>query len=791
MRLYPPKILSAVRNLLQRKAKERRIYFSLLLQEDGVSVAAWSVDERGGTQILASSHMSTASNHWDDRIRAAERAFVQVESKVQTVVSRNVVFGLPSAMLTPGGDIQSTIRGHMKKLVRLLRLAPLGFVAIDSALAFILKQEEGVPASVILLAVGGGKSTLTVYKVGNVVGRIEREITEDVTGMFEESLKSIKNLEVLPSRILLYGSESAILESVKRNLMKYPWTTKMNFLHFPKIDILTGSRLIAAVSLAGASQLRTEMQAGVESVPAVEVHDDQPSVDEPSVAETDAENLDDNEKAHEHEAGQDDAQVNVGEDEGKDEEAEPEMKDTGSVAAQSDQNVVVVKPETLGFRTGDVLEEVVVPKKKTTGATVGGDKQKDVTTGPHERFSLIHLVSRLARSIKIPMPVANFSFPALTGLVPYLAGAVLLIAGGGLSYWLLPKATVTIFELPMEFSEEITVVIDPEVQAVDTEKGVIPGRNQAKSVSGEKTIAVTGKKKVGDPASGSVTIYNKSLTSRLFSKGTMLSYGGLRFTLDSDVAVASASENLVNGTVTFGKENATITANTIGTQGNLPTGSEFTIQDLSSSVAVARNDADLAGGTSREVTVVTRGDLDILIEELTKELVEKAKADLAASVTGTEKLIDDTIQTKNIERDFVQELDQESTELQGSLTVEVTGVSYNEDDVFALLRDTLTKRLPEGFALVEENRKLQIEDVVVAKNGTIRARAALKTAAAVTLDLEETKRKLAGKTREQAVAYLKSIGGVSAASFDIRWSIGKNRLPYNYRNISVSIALEE
>ena len=814
MRLYPPKILSAVRNFIQRKAKERRVYVSLLLLEDGVFAAAWSVSEGGGAQILATTKEIPASAGWDEKIAAAERAIARLENTIPPDAARNVVFGLPHAMLTPSGDIRNSIRAQMKKLVHSLRLTPIGYVALDTALAFVLKQEEGVPASVILLGVSGANATLTVYKVGNVVGSMEREMSDGIADVLEESLMSIKNLEVLPSRILLYGSDSTQLETVRRRLMKHPWTTKVNFLHFPKIDVLTEARLAGAVCLAGASQLpqRAGEERNVSDQTETQLHgvpvgepdrkdvqapdeapgEDRETGDDDESKQTDGHTVDTVEADDDDESDRKrEEEIRRQDDTEKEETEEGQISDTGDISDDRDHNVVVVKPEALGFRSGDVLEEVVISKKK---ASV--DSEPDAKRGVETPMSVPPVspsvqLQKLLRSIRIPALPKGVTLPAFRGVVLILAGLALLFMGAGLSYWAIPRATVTIFELPMELSEKITLVVDPDAQAVDTEKNVIPGRNQAKSVDGEKTIAVTGKKKVGDPASGTATIYNKSLTARLFSKGTVLSHGALRFTLDQDVTIASASENLVNGTVTFGKANATITASAIGTQGNLPAGGEFTIQDLPSNVAIARNEAELTGGTSREVTVVTRDDQDILIDELTKELVAKAKDELSASVTGGEKLIDDTIQTKIVERNFAQELDQESTELQGSITVEVTGVSYNEDDVYALLSDSLSGRLPEGFAIVEGKRILEIQNVVVAKDGTIRVNAALATTAAATLDLNEVGRNLAGKTRDQAVAYLKSIQGVAAASFDIRWSIGVNRLPYNQRNISVSIALAE
>jgi hypothetical protein len=157
----------------------------------------------------------------------------------------------------------------------------------------------------------------------------------------------------------------------------------------------------------------------------------------------------------------------------------------------------------------------------------------------------------------------------------------------------------------------------------------------------------------------------------------------LQFTLDEDVQVASASESI--GSLTFGKADVRVTASAIGTQSNLASGGEFTFKDVSSSTAIARNDKAFAGGTSREVTVVSRLDYDAFVKTLSAELIEKAKQDFAQVVSGSQKIIDDTIKTTVTEKVFNLEIDEEAKQLDGKLTVTMSGIAYTDADVRALL----------------------------------------------------------------------------------------------------------
>jgi hypothetical protein len=323
---------------------------------------------------------------------------------------------------------------------------------------------------------------------------------------------------------------------------------------------------------------------------------------------------------------------------------------------------------------------------------------------------------------------------------------------------------------------------------VDAENKIIPGTKQQQSVSEDKTMAVTGKKNVGDPAKGSVTMYNKILSVKSLSKGTTLTAGSLEFTLDEDVSVASASEDL--GGRTYGKATAAITASQIGANSNMPTGTTFTVKGFSSDEITANNPAALTGGISREVTVVSRADYDALVAAAQKDLVDQAKQGLTASVSSAAKLIEDTILTTVTQKTFAQELDQEATQLSGKVTVTVSGVSYSDDDVKTLLKAFIAKDIPQGFTLSESRTQVSLTNVVVKKDGKITATATIKTDAVPTVDIAAIQKNLAGKKISDAEKYLRAMPGIAGMEVSFRMSFGRGRLPMNAKNISVGLAIQ-
>ncbi|MBI5620078.1 baseplate J/gp47 family protein, partial [Candidatus Gottesmanbacteria bacterium] len=576
------KLPSGLSQMFEKHSEKKELFVSLLLFVDGVVGSIWQVGQKGEPETRATATQTVAADTWEDRTEAADDVIAKLEEKAGTTDFHKVTLGLPAAYLTQAGEITREARGHIKKLTKVLELTPMGFVSIYQALVYALKKEEGVPPSVILIGVESRTMTVAVYKVGSLVGITIGEKSDEMALQIEEALKNFQDLEVLPSRMLLYGASGELCEEVKGKLLQHPWPTRANFLHFPKIEHVSEKQLSEAVSLAGASELGAAIGEGEEEK---------------------EQRVESKEKREEEVAPS----------------VEPDRNDKPEL--EEEANVVMVTPEELGFRKQDVLEKPSAISHQPS-ERIKEEIEEEIAS-PREAGSR----NDRAFPIKIPkvslpkLPALKLPrfFVPLRGGIGVVAGlAIVTIGIFGFLYWKLPSAVVTIYEIPQSLSDTADVVIDPTATVVDPTNRIIPGKKQEKSVSGQKSTPVTGKKEIGDPAKGAVIIYNKSLTSRMFKKGSVLVANALRFTLDSDVNVASASESLASGSITFGKATGSITAEAIGATGNLPAATEFAFKDISISIAVARNDQALTGGTSREVTVVSRSDMDNFVKAITK-----------------------------------------------------------------------------------------------------------------------------------------------------------------------------
>ena len=776
---------------LHKPPERQEAYLSLVLEAGSVQAAVWTLTTGKKPHVSEAVIEELAGNSWEKRLEACDRAIARLAEKEGRDDFEKVVLGLPVYYLTSEDDIASDVRGHIKTITEELELTPIGFVPIHQAVIHAMRQEEGVPTSAILLEAGPDKTTVILYKVGVIVGRVHIA-NDDLVAELERALKGFKELEVLPSRVLLYGSVQETLEGYKRDLLKHPWPTRANFLHYPKIEILPLLSLAGAVSLAGASELATQVgkEAVTQATPATRVSPSTPARPGTPVKKE----AEQGEKIEES--------IPVGEVESEDEHTEeadatqePEVIeddviDSGALENESneaDDNLVEVAPEVLGFRENvDILEHPPEAEKKVIQETVEIIEGEKKGKGEELRETISRFVSRVhaprERSIAIPK----------TGFFVLFIVVLLVGVGGWLTYWVLPKTSITILQVPKIIIETSSVTVSPTATLVDASSKIVPGQKQEKTVSGEKTIAVTGQKDMGDPARGTVTVYNKSLSGKQLKKGAVLVAGNLSFTLDTDISIASASESLASGSVTYGKANAAVTAVKLGPQSNLPRDTEFSVKDTSSSVMVARNDAAISGGTSKVVTVVSRADYDTLITGLTKELIIKAKAELASSVVGGERLIDETIKTTVTQKKFDAELDQEIRDLHGSITVAISGVSYKDEDIASLFADLVAANVPTGYTLRKSGERMNATNVKLQKDGSISMAVGYQGQALPEFDVPAIKQKLAGKSVTAVSEELKVISGVGGVEIGkVTGSLWGQNLPANAGNITISVAVLE
>ena len=375
---------------------------------------------------------------------------------------------------------------------------------------------------------------------------------------------------------------------------------------------------------------------------------------------------------------------------------------------------------------------------------------------------------------------------------PILILVVVVAVIGGLGYawyWFVPSAVVTISVIPKQVAKTDTYLVQADTTTGDPEAKSIPGITVEKTMTGTKTIAATGQKKIGDPAKGTVTIYNKTTSGKALKKGAVFTSGALVFTLDGDVSIASASESI--GSITFGKAVGQLTASAIGPEGNVPSSTEFGSKEFGAGVVSARNDQPFSGGSSKTVTVVSRSDHDAIVKALTTDLMKQAQDALKSDTSSSQHLIESTVgTTPDIKKTFTKEIEEEAADVTGTITVTVKGVAVSETDISALLKQAVSGDVPSGYVVSEDRMDVTLGASTIKKNGDIQLSATLTAVALPVIRESDIIKQAKGSDIPSIASYIKNLSGVASMAVKFNGTPFESRMPINEKNIKILVTVE-
>lgn len=682
------------------KSTKKNYTFAILIGKENIGAGVWA-GHRAEVEIVGSSSQSYDGG-WDEAITAADMALANACSKLpEGKAIENVVFGLPPEYVD-GDRIASQYLGELKRLCRELSLSAVGFVVIPEALAYYLARDEGTPPTVLLVSVEDETLSVTLFKVGNCVGTIVVPSTDSISADLEKALDGFAHVEVFPSRIILYGQE-AILDRAREELLEHPWQSKPKFLHFPKIETVDRTEIIQAVISAGASELAKQAIPGRISSLAPSDEDELPLPSQ-------------------------------------------EKKSTAletAIPASTSTQFGFVKEKDIALEDQTRTHETVTDAEKSGKAD---------STKPRFKMRIPHLT--LPPMVRWRLPSYGFRLFLILGIF-----VVVLFGGIGLSlYWTIPAATLRLLVDAQILKRDFDVKLDTGATGSNESENKISASIVDAEVSSQKTAATSGKKIVGDPATGEVTVYNKTTNEKIFPKGTILTGPkNLQFTLTNEILVASVSDVIVG---TPGKAKAKVTAVIIGSDSNLPASSDFTFKDLPVNLYAGRNEVAFTGGNSREVQVVSKTDQENIAKELINNLDKEIKDKLAAKLEAGKQLLPESIQTVVVKKAFSQEIGAEASQFEVQLSLKASGTAYKKDDLEALVRQNLASSVPANFILEANTPDIEVSDARVARDGSVTFTASVKAKLLPIITKDELKKQIVGKNLGDVEKILRASAGV-------------------------------
>jgi hypothetical protein len=724
-----------LKDFLTNRDNPPELFWSLIIEEGWIQAGIWYVGEKAAEVISIGPPTAWETN--EELVGATDAALSSAIQKLPEGYKEpsKTVFGVATAWVKDG-EISEDRLALIKKLCMELSLNPVGFVVLPEAVAHLYKSEEGAPLNAVIVGLGANNLEVSVFKLGNLVGSTQVSRSVSLVEDIVEGLSRFEGAAPLPSRFIIYDGKEGELEEAKESLLQASWVNgeKVKFLHTPKAEVLGIEKKVLAVSLAGASEMGdvTQVASKVSS---------------------------------ENDAGP---------------EAEPEVEMARDV-----------NPEELGFEIGKDVSarnqelENVIPVNKEVAIPVQKEKfdpVKNLSVYAKKAKDLFHSFSHKLGALPKPSPSVK------TGRnTAILVVAVLAIVGGFLYWWFFPKAKITIYVTPKRFEQQTEIKFGPGGVS-DTAGGIIPAQLITSEISGEKTKSTTGIKLIGNKASGGVQIANGNGNPINLAAGTFISSStGLKFVTGTE---ASVSGQLLPGSP--GTATVNVTAYDIGSQYNLAKGEVFAVGNYSRTLVAATSLGDFSGGSSQEVSAISKEDQTKLGEELKAELIQKAADEIAVKATDSQFIIHELAESNVTSEKYDHKVGDSSDSLKLSLTLDATGLAVDKQKLYQFAASILKDKVPSGYVLKSDQLDFKFafvakQDDVYLYNVTIGANFLPQ------VDSNKLIGQIMGKTPDVTESFLSSIPGFVRAAITLKPKLPGplGNLPRVRQNISVGLLPEE
>jgi len=638
------------------KSQEPDYFLAIEIHESLIKTALWEVAEGLPSVTNIGSYES-----WDDEESLINGVDASLEQAVKIINSEphKVIFGLPDSWIEDG-KVHPTKTKLISRLIKELGLDPIGMVPINSAIAHYMKKLEGIPPTAILLEVYTTKVVVSIIEKGEITASEEAARSGDIAQDVEEGLTVIGS-DSFPARFILTNGGN--LEEEEQRITSHPWQERLTFQHMPKVEVLPVDFSIRAISLTG----------GTEAVQYLTGEIKTDTGEEPSFPKEESNIVIPRETP--------DSITELGF------SYEETSAPTSVEVAPSEPPISPDQPE-YAFPQEDIQDET---------------EPQPAPLAPQKSSKFV---------VSLPK-VPKIKFPALPkGKIPwlYLLVIPLLMAIGFVVYLFTGQALISIVFTPQKITNQFTIAIsDSSVSGIPT----LVATPKTISGSTHDQITTTGQATVGDKATGTITIANKSVAPIILKAGaTILSEDGkYSYIISTAQTIASISADLLAGTETYGKVTGVpVTATKIGADSNLSKNSTFSVDDYSRNVIYAVADSDFTGGTSRAVQAVSKTDQDKLLQTATDKIKAQIQASTEAQTPGFSNLVlsDFTITQKNFDKDVGEEATVLNLDLEGSVATLV----YSDDSLYQLVSGLLAPQIPAGSEIHQSNTTIKLETPV-------------------------------------------------------------------------------
>ena len=327
-----------------------------------------------------------------------------------------------------------------------------------------------------------------------------------------------------------------------------------------------------------------------------------------------------------------------------------------------------------------------------------------------------------------------------------------------------PSASIAITARTEIVNIDRPLTLDPGATDEAIDDNTLKPNTQQLKKNKSVEFKATGKKDVGDKASGTAVISNcQSRDPISVPVGTALSANGLNFITATAVEVPGGSSSSdFGGCDTPGRASVKINAQEIGEQYNLAGGTRFAVAGFESSVSGTTSEGT-SGGSKEQVSVVSSGDVEAARQKLAEQDDDGARDELLAKFEEGFQPIQESYRTEAGQASASPAVGEEADN--ATLTVETTYtiMAVAEDQLNTLLDNAIRDEIGDDTqkSIYENGRpELEITEFQALSEG--RASMRIKTIGYIGAKIDENqlKQDIAGKRHGEIQDLVKGIPNV-------------------------------
>jgi hypothetical protein len=447
--------------------------------------------------------------------------------------------------------------------------------------------------------------------------------------------------------------------------------------------------------------------------------------------------------------------------------------------------ITVIQSSTVGKALLMLLEKQLCEKPVTI-------VQKEENAQPTEvmGFTIGREVSEEAPSFgeNKPKKTFQFSFPKFSlPSIPMLKIAPLifvpiLIIGLCVGFlFFFHKAVVTI-QVPVEKKDgEITI----QTSKKPTEPEQVELQTFPSPFSASEKKDTTGKRDVGEKASGEITLYSYDEKEKQLAKGTKLQLDSLGFETDDAVTIPPSQFAADGITKNPGKAKIKIRASILGPESNVDKNKRFSVPGTSSNILFGINEAAITGGTKKTVRTIAKADIDniksFVLEKAKQDALEKQKSET------NYLLLPELSVTQANKEEFSGEIGEEATTLKYTVSGDVILSRIPKKIIEDFVAKKLESEKPNGFKTeaiaftVKKQKKLESGDIELTIGGEITF--------AMVLNAHDISASIVRKSNEEGKKIIESQYKISQVEINItpQLPLIKERMPFWQDHIRVEL----